>query len=38
VVTPREQLSPLYVYGESCPHCAKHEAKADTAEAGELAS
>jgi UPF0176 protein len=22
VVTPREQLSPLYVYGESCPHCA----------------
>lgn len=23
VVTPREQLSPLYVYGESCPHCAK---------------
>jgi UPF0176 protein len=26
VVTPREQLSPLYVYGESCPHCAVHEA------------
>lgn len=23
VVTPREQLSPLYVAGESCPHCAK---------------
>ena len=22
VVTPREQLSPQYVYGESCPHCA----------------
>jgi UPF0176 protein len=22
VVTPREQLSPLYVYGVSCPHCA----------------
>ena len=26
VVTPREQLSPLYRYGESCPHCAKEEA------------
>lgn len=25
VVTPRQQLSPEYVYGESCPHCAgKH--------------
>lgn len=23
VVTPREQISPLYVYGVSCPHCAK---------------
>lgn len=23
VVTPREQLSPLYVAGQSCPHCAK---------------
>lgn len=23
VVTPREQLSPLYVEGVSCPHCAK---------------
>lgn len=22
VVTPREQLSPTYVYGVSCPHCA----------------
>lgn len=22
VVTPREQLSPAYVYGKSCPHCA----------------
>jgi UPF0176 protein len=21
VVTPREQLSEQYVYGESCPHC-----------------
>ena len=30
VVTPREQLSPLYVYGQSCPHCAP---KADTAAA-----
>ena len=26
VVTPREQLSPQYVYGESCPHCAKTSA------------
>ncbi|PWF49049.1 sulfurtransferase [Massilia glaciei] len=26
VVTPREQLSPLYVYEVSCPHCAKPEA------------
>ncbi|MBK4733668.1 sulfurtransferase [Noviherbaspirillum pedocola] len=25
VVTPREQLSPLYRYGESCPHCATEE-------------
>jgi UPF0176 protein len=24
VVTPREQISPLYVYGISCPHCT-HE-------------
>ncbi|MBY0240292.1 MAG: sulfurtransferase [Burkholderiaceae bacterium] len=23
VVTPREQLSPLYVYEKSCPHCAQ---------------
>ncbi|HEY8608908.1 MAG TPA: sulfurtransferase [Noviherbaspirillum sp.] len=25
VVTPREQLSPLYVAGVSCPHCGKAE-------------
>jgi UPF0176 protein len=25
VVTPREQLSPYYVPGESCPHCRKAE-------------
>lgn len=25
VVTPREQLSPLYVYEKSCPHCARVE-------------
>ncbi|MGZ3238378.1 MAG: sulfurtransferase [Burkholderiaceae bacterium] len=25
IVTPREQLSPLYVTGKSCPHCAKVE-------------
>ena len=23
VVTPREQLSPYYIPGESCPHCKK---------------
>jgi len=23
IVTPREQISPLYVYGVSCPHCAQ---------------
>ena len=26
VVTPREQLSPKYVVGESCPHCAEQSA------------
>jgi UPF0176 protein len=26
VVTPREQLSPQYVYGVSCPHCAPVDA------------
>lgn len=25
-VTPREQLSPLFVAGVSCPHCVRHEA------------
>lgn len=28
VVTPREQLSPQYVYGVSCPHCADKSAAA----------
>ena len=28
VVTPREQLSPLYVEGKSCPHCAKAQSEA----------
>jgi UPF0176 protein len=28
VVTPRQQLSPQYVYGVSCPHCAKEAAPA----------
>jgi UPF0176 protein len=23
VVTPREQLSPFYIPGKSCPHCKK---------------
>ena len=26
VVTPREQLSPQYVYGMSCPHCTQNDA------------
>ncbi|MBV8666373.1 MAG: sulfurtransferase [Burkholderiaceae bacterium] len=30
VVTPREQLSPLYVPGKSCPHCRKAETSADS--------
>jgi UPF0176 protein len=30
-VTPREQLSPLYVAGESCPHCAKISAQENQA-------
>ena len=25
VVSPREQISPAYVYGVSCPHCVQHE-------------
>jgi UPF0176 protein len=28
VVTPREQLSPDYVYGVSCPHCVTHPQEA----------
>jgi UPF0176 protein len=28
VVTPRQQLSPQYVFGESCPHCAGKSANA----------
>jgi len=28
VVTPREQLSPHYIPGKSCPHCKKEEAAA----------
>jgi UPF0176 protein len=30
VVTPRQQLSPEYVYGESCPHCAGKPKAGDT--------
>jgi UPF0176 protein len=33
VVTPREQLSPLYVLGESCPHCARPTSQAAPAQA-----
>jgi len=32
VVTPRQQLSPDYVYGQSCPHCAAAKATADQAQ------
>lgn len=31
IVTPREQLSPLYIPGVSCPACASPEAKAKAA-------
>ena len=31
IVTPREQISPLYVYGVSCPHCASMAANANEA-------
>jgi UPF0176 protein len=37
VVTPRQQLSPQYVYGVSCPHCADGAVKADNADAGQAA-
>jgi UPF0176 protein len=37
VVTPRQQLSPQYVYGVSCPHCAK-DANSAAAISGEVAS
>jgi UPF0176 protein len=37
VVTPRQQLSPQYVYGVSCPHCAK-DANSAAATSGEVAS
>ncbi|MBB5391428.1 MULTISPECIES: sulfurtransferase [unclassified Herbaspirillum] len=37
VVTPREQLSPDYVPGKSCPHCApKQRATADAAPAAAV--
>jgi UPF0176 protein len=32
VVTPRQQLSPDYVYGVSCPHCAKQGGEVKAAE------
>lgn len=31
IVTPREQLSPFYVAGKSCPHCANTNATANQA-------
>jgi UPF0176 protein len=34
VVTPRQQLSPDYVYGVSCPHCIGKK----SAEEGQAAS
>jgi UPF0176 protein len=39
VVTPREQLSPLYVYGKSCPRCAEQVAALEAAgDAGQAAA
>jgi UPF0176 protein len=37
VVTPREQLSPLYVYEKSCPHCADAAAAEPVAAAAPAA-
>jgi UPF0176 protein len=37
VVTPRQQLSPEYVVGKSCPHCAGGKEPVDTA-AGDAAA
>jgi UPF0176 protein len=34
IVTPRQQLSPQYVYGVSCPHCAQAQAAAAGTETG----
>jgi UPF0176 protein len=34
VVTPREQLSPAYVPGKSCPYCAPQDALAQTGSDG----
>jgi UPF0176 protein len=38
VVTPREQLSPDYVPGKSCPHCAHKQSTAVSATADQVAS
>jgi UPF0176 protein len=38
VVTPRQQLSPQYVYGVSCPHCAADAAPARDAADGATAA
>jgi UPF0176 protein len=35
VVTPREQLSPYYVPGKSCPHCKKEMPKEASASSCE---
>jgi UPF0176 protein len=38
VVTPRQQLSPQYIYGVSCPHCAADAAPACDASDGAAAT
>jgi len=38
VVTPREQLSPSYVYGVSCPHCIAARQETASAQCGQTAA
>jgi len=38
VVTPREQLSPAYVYGVSCPHCINARQETASAQCGHAAA
>jgi len=38
VITPREQLSPWYIPGKSCPHCKKESVQIDSNHQGETSS